>query len=369
MRRESGKKRKGGWILVFLILLSAAAIILWKSFPSTPPIKYVGGGIDSGSITELEPVRIGGTAQWLSIRGRNPADPVLLFLSGGPGLSEMGLFRRFNQPLESHFMVVNWDQRGGGKSYSRETAASSWELETFITDTRDVVAYLKHRFDKKKVYLVGHSWGSLLGMLVVDRFPESFHAYVGIGQWSDPSESERISYEFTLERARTLSNLKAERELKAIGPPEDGRYRGGITGLAVQRKWLMRFGGSLLGKKSLNPLRWQMMLAREYSLKDLFRLQKGFKLPARRRMVADVLPAVNLVERVPRVKVPIYFFLGRLDYLTSSEAAEAYFKSLQAPRKELVWFEKSAHYPCFEEADLFNQIMVEKVRVETYRGE
>ena len=369
MKKEARKKRRGGLILLFLFLLMAAAAILWKSFPSTPPVREIGIGIDSNVVAELEPVQIGGITQWLLIRGQNPGDPVLLFLSGGPGLSEMGLFRHFNQALESHFVVVNWDQRGAGKSYSKETAASPWELETFITDTRDVVEYLKHRFEKNKIYLAGHSWGSLLGTLVVDRFPESFHAYVGIGQWSDPAESERISYEFTLERARILSNFKAERELEAIGPPAAGRYHGGIEAMAVQRKWLMRFGGNLLGKKTLNPLRWHMLLAREYSLKDLFRLQRGFNLPERSRMIEDVLMGINLVERVPRLKVPVYFFLGRLDYLTSSEAAEAYFKVLRAPRKDLVWFEKSAHYPCFEEAELFNQMLVEKVRAETYRGE
>ena len=261
------RKPKKWRVLVIILILLAIFVgtVLLLTYPRTPAITDSQGKKIQGSITKLEKVKIGGVDQWILMRGINTANPILLFLHGGPGFSEMGLFRHFNAELEKHFVVVNWDQRGAGKSYSSKIANSRLTIEQFVSDAHEVVEYLKSKFEKDKIYLVGHSWGSLLGMLIISRYPESFYAYVGIGQCSNMPEGERVSYEYTLEMAKKRNNQKAVKELEDIGFPVNGIYKDGFSGTITQRKWLIKFGGSLYGKNSWNPFIKRILLTKEGS--------------------------------------------------------------------------------------------------------
>jgi len=355
------QKNKWGRILMVIVTLSFVGIAMPLTYPRTPAITDSKGTKIPGSIAKLEKIRIGGVNQWILMRGENIENPILLFLHGGPCFSEMGLVRHYNKVLEKDFVVVNWDQRGAGKSYASKIANSPLTIEQFVSDAHEVVEYLKNRFHKDKIYLVGHSWGSLLGMLTISKYPKSFYAYVGIGQCSNMPEGERVSYEYTLEMAKKSNNQKAVRELEDIGYPVNGIYKDGFSGTITQRKWLIKFGGSLYGKNSWNPFIKRILLTKEYSLVDCINFFKVANMPSKIKMMENEVLKMNLLEEIPEVRIPIYFFLGRHDNQIPAVVAERYFDIIKAPTKELIWFEHSAHSPCFEEADKFNRLMVEKV--------
>jgi pimeloyl-ACP methyl ester carboxylesterase len=174
--------------------------------------------ISSAGIASLEKIRLGGVEQWIQIRGNDRTKPILLFLHSGPGFPEMP-FSHVNAPLEKDFVVVQWDQRGSGKSYSPLIPESSMTIEQFVADTHELAQLLLRRFGRPKLYLVAHSWGSIVGALTVLNYPELFYGYVGISQAVDPPESERMMYRFALETATAQGDEKAVKELHRIGLP------------------------------------------------------------------------------------------------------------------------------------------------------
>ncbi|MGE5201099.1 MAG: alpha/beta fold hydrolase [Acidobacteriota bacterium] len=320
----------------------------------TSPFRGPQGEPIPGSIAEIKYLRLGGLDQWVMIRGESLANPPLILLHGGPGFTEMRLFRHFNAPLEKSFTVVNWDQRGAGKSFDRRIPRSSMTIDQFIADLDELVEVVCNRVGISKVAIFGHSWGSALGVLYAARFPEKVAAYVGSGQIGDLPAGESPSYAFALAEAQRLNNRKALEELRAIGPPPHT-----ASGSWTEQKWLLRFEGRL-GARAL----WNMgriFLGRpESSILDLPNLLHGlrFSLDA---MWAEV-SVLNLVKLVPSLQMPVFFFLGRHDHWVPPEVSVAYFNVLTAPSKRLVWFEESGHEPFVDEPDNFNAAMVELVR-------
>jgi pimeloyl-ACP methyl ester carboxylesterase len=344
-------------LFILLVLLVASLWLYrlyWQSQSRESSRITVSGGIDT-----LHTVTIGGLPQWIQIRGQDQSNPVLLFLHGGPGSPETPFIRHYNRSLEKHFTVVTWEQRGAGKSFQSDIPDSTMHLPHFLRDTHEMVQWVKNRFGQEKIYLVGHSWGSVLGMLAVQRHPEDFHAYVGIGQVVNMQQNEALSYEYVLGAARRRNDPKAIKELESIGPPICGTYAGGMESLGVQRGWLTKFGGSLYGKRDINEMIWNAFTAYEYSVGDLIRYGRGalFSL----NHLWNELMTINLTQQVPSVQVPVYFCVGRSDYQTPFPLVESYFQALEAPHKELIWFEHSAHSPIYEEPNQFHAVMVEKV--------
>ncbi len=168
-------------------------------------------GIDS-----LERVTLGGVDQWILIRGHDASDEVLLFIHGGPGLLNMPLCHP-NADLEKRFVVVQWDQRGAGKSYSTSALPEAMKIDQFVSDARALTQLLIERFDKDKIYLLGHSWGSVVGAKTAARYPELFNAYIGVSQVTNVLETQKLLYERTLETAKSVNNASAVADLEAIG--------------------------------------------------------------------------------------------------------------------------------------------------------
>lgn len=332
--------------------------IVWRY---TPVFKDANGNVMENSISEMRMVTIGNTKQAVLIRGENRFNPVLLLLHGGPGLSETAIFRYYNHPLEKNFVVVYWDQRACGKSYTKKLAKEPLTINMFVEDTCELAQYLISYLKKKKIFLLGHSWGTMIGTLTVHRYPELFYAYVGTGQVSSMPDGELESYRFALKSAMENGNKQAINDLTEIGEPENGVYKCGNSGTKIQRKWLTYFGGAFYGEKGWGKLLTKIFTASEYNFIDIFHLFKSMNLPSRNEMSVNEFLKSNLFETVKEIDVPVYFFLGRHDYQIPSIVAEKYFNYLKAKRKTLVWFEKSAHSACFEEAAKFNQLMVEKV--------
>ena len=320
----------------------------------TPAFEAADGSVLAGSIAETAYLSLGGIEQWVMIRGENIANPVLILLHGGPGMSETSLFRYFNASvLEKTFTVVYWDQRGAGRTYARDTPEASMTIERFVADLDELVDAVRAKLDKKKVVILGHSWGSALGTLYAARFPDKVSAYVGTGQIGDVQKSEHLSYAFVLAEAERRNNRRALKQLRAIGEPP---YTSKTIG--TQRRWLMRFVGLMRGKSF-----WQVLRASrstpESSLRQIPSLFRGAMFSL--RTLWSQVSVLNLETAVPELKMPVFFFIGRHDHQVVAETSVAYFEKLVAPSKQLVWFEESAHMPPFEEAERFNAKLVELV--------
>jgi pimeloyl-ACP methyl ester carboxylesterase len=325
----------------------------------TPPIRSREPSGTTRSVAALEKVSVGGTDQWILVRSQDVRNPLLLFLHGGPGTSQLTSNRRNTRDLERHFTVVNWDQRGAGKSYAAIADTGRMTIDQFVEDTGELTRYLLQRFHQDRVVLVGHSWGSIIGILTAARWPELFSCYVGIGQVADMADGEASSYRWTLEQARRHHDRRAVETLAQIGPPP---YRGDWRKAVVaQRRLLGRFGGEVHGSRSgaLRLVLGSLVLSREYTLGDRINFFRG--VMGSMGLLWQELLEVNLQETVPELRVPVFFVEGRHDHESPAELAEQYFAALAAPSKELVWFENSAHLPNAEEKERFTRFMVEQV--------
>ena len=321
---------------------------------STPPFGTPTGEILPGSVAEIAYLRLGGSDQWVMIRGESTANPLLILVHGGPGFPEMRLLRHFNDPLEKTFTVVYWEQRGTGKSFDSSIPKSSMTVKQFIADLDELTDAVRRRFGRDKVAIYGHSWGSALGVLYAARFPDKVSAYVGAAQVGDWPASEAICYEFTLAEAERRGNRKALRELRAIGPPPHTGQK-----QMVQGKWLTRFVGMVRGM-SLWRMSRIILSGPESSILDLPNILRGTLFST--YTMWDEVSALNLIQAAPVLHVPVFFFLGRHDHVIDPKTSIAYFEMLTAPSKELVWFDESAHEPPFEEPTKFNEAMASLVR-------
>jgi pimeloyl-ACP methyl ester carboxylesterase len=320
----------------------------------TPPFRAPNGSIVPDSVATVEYLRIGGIDQWVMIRGENVANPVLVVLHGGPGMSETAFYRCYNAVLEKWFTVVYWDQRGAGKSYDPAIPRASMTTEQFLRDLDELVDLVRARFTQPKVIVFGHSWGSILGMLYAKRCPDKVAAYVGTGQVAGWPEGEAVSYRYALSEAERTGRRSLVERLRRIGPPPYS-----AASLWEQRMCLTRVDGSMK-PRALWKLAKMILGAKESSIFELPRAYRAFRWTL--DVMWDEVSRIDLEQQVPGLAVPVVFMLGRNDHWATPDLAAAYFEKLSAPSKQLLWFEKSGHEPFVDEPDKFNAAMVELVR-------
>ena len=346
--------------LAGFIAIALLAIVASQLFASTPPILDAIGKPIPNSIAVLEKVKLGGAEEWITIRGKDSRNPVLLFLAGGPGGSQLVLEQRALAGLEDHFVVVNWDQPGAGKSFDAIDHARLTS-DRYITDAHELVLNLRQRFGKEKVYLSGQSWGSALGIMVVQRYPELFHAFIGTGQVVAFLENELIRYDLALRLAQERGDQQQVEKLKQQGSPP---YYGNdvlpkmLTYLNDLKKYRNEHQNSAIAKPKSNIL-FDLLTSSEYGLYDKVNLSRG-----ELKTVGVVFPqlwSVDFRKQATRLKVPIYFLMGRHDGTTSPKLTEEYFNLLTAPHKELIWFEHSGHGSWMNESAKFIDVMVNRV--------
>ncbi|MGA8939862.1 MAG: alpha/beta hydrolase [Acidobacteriaceae bacterium] len=318
--------------------------------------------VTSNGVEALLTVPVNGENQWLSIRGRDRRNPILLVLHGGPGSPTMPADYTFQSPWEDYFTVVEWDQRGAGKTYASndtKALASTLTVEQMTSDAEVVVRYLMKTYGKKKIFLLGHSWGSVLGVELAQRHPEWFYAYLGVGQVVNMQKSERIGYEFALQQAKEHGNSEAVKELMAIAPYPGPEGSVTFARIGVQRKWLMYYGGLTWGRKDYDYDSNARELSPDYTQKDIDETDKGGLAS-----VTHLLPALMAIDfdSVDTFKCPVFLFDGRHDYATSHELAVGWFKKIKAPEKEFVWFDHSSHMAMQEEPGRFLYYMVRDMR-------
>ncbi len=293
-------------------------------------------------VEALERVQLGGISQWIQIRGTDRKNPVLLFLHGGPGFTAMPASHLHQAPWEEYFTVVHWDQRGAGKTYAEndpQKVAPTMTVDRMVADAEELVAHLRARFGQPKLFLMAHSWGTVLAVKLVQRHPEWFHAYVGVGQVVDLRESERLAYEALLDEARRANDRQALAELESIAPYPAPSGSTPVAKLVLQRKWLVTYGGYAYRRVD-DHYGDLVTLSPAYTDRDVRAFGEGiaFSIGALWGQLTDLS-----FDEVTELGCPVVLFHGRSDLNTSARLAGRWYERLRAPSKKLVWFEHSAH--------------------------
>jgi pimeloyl-ACP methyl ester carboxylesterase len=345
-------------LLVALVLV----LILWIKSPGrAEPITDANGKALDGSISAIEKITLGGQEQYLFIRGANTAKPVMLFVHGGPGSPEFSFMKNFNRDIENDFIMVYWEQRGAGKSYSENIPLESMNLKQFISDTRELSEQLAKRFNQEKIYIMGHSWGSLLGILTAYQHPERFHAYFGVGQVAHQYKGEKISFEWVKEQAQQQKDMNAIEKLSAMKFPDSlASSTDWIEFVINERKYVTQYGGAMRQLTGMWPMIEMVLSTKEYTLSDKVNYMKG-NLFSLEHLWPDVIQA-NLFTAIDSMQIPVYIFQGIYDYQTPHVVAKDFYDQLKAPEKEFFTFTNSAHSPLMEEVDKFNGIVREKIK-------
>ena len=308
-------------------------------------------------IDELFTKNIGGLDQWISIRANDDTKPVLLMLHGGPGTPSMSLFRKYNEPLRDHFVMVTWDQRGTGRSFSKDIPVESMTMEQLIRDTQEITEYVKDRFTTDKVFILGHSWGSTLAMQVIARKPDDYIAYFGVSQFVNAERNEAESYDFALRMAIEHDDKRSLRTLEKIGRPIQGFYAGGLKDTRAQKAIISKYKGDARASNAMLKLAAGLATSQEYGFWRFGKAVKGISYSL--ETLGQSLRGIDYFTQITEVHIPVYFFSGTHDYLTPQSILKEYFDVLSAPHKELHVFENSAHSPLFEEADSFNRLIID----------
>jgi len=343
-------------ILAFLLLISG---ILWLYSSGKPkPFTDKSGKAIEESISEKIWIPINGLEQGMFIKGKDRSKPVLLFLHGG--LPCYFLTNRFPTGLEDHFVVCWWDQRGSGLSYSSKIAKETITLGQLLSDTKVLAQYLCKRFNQQKIYLMGHSGGTFIGIQAAAQFPELFHAYIGMSQMTNQYQSEKLAFDFMLGEFQKQGNNKMLTKLQKIQFSENT----GIPDeyLAIRDEAMHTLGiGTTHGMKSVvSGIFLESLKHPEYTLKEKINLWRG-KAALGVHPLWEKMIATDVAKEVTILPIPVWFFHGKYDYTTNLDLAKDYFEKLQAPHKEFCTFEQSAHSPLLEEPEKMRRILEEIV--------
>lgn len=309
-------------------------------------------------IEVTEQVELNGEKQWITIRGRNVGNPVLLFVHGGPASPIMPVSWTFQNSWEDYFTVVQWDQRVTGKNWvtaDTTRAIANFRLNTIVRDGVALVEHLCKRLNKEKIFILGLSWGTIVGAHVAEAVPEKLFAYIGVGQ-SYEANDEKYLYARLLVLASKSHNQIALQELKAIAPYPKPDRNTSADQVLVTRKWARYFNGGWYGKQDFKLYFSLPQLAPEYSKEDLKTYFDAIRWGGRKLihdMEKDVMPLTFMV--------PVYFIMGRYDLHTPYETSKVYFDKLKAPKKKFFTFERSAHFPMMEEPGRFLVTLVNEI--------
>jgi pimeloyl-ACP methyl ester carboxylesterase len=349
------------YLLAGVLLLGSLSLLMYRVYLEKSTRIETPNGISS-----LEEITLGGLKQWIFIRGTDQDNPVLLFLHGGPGAPLMGMSssRILDAGLIEHFTVVHWDQRGAGKSYNSDIPINSMTFDRLVEDCNELVDYLRNRFNTEKVFIVGHSAGSIIGIKTAHKYPEKIHAYVGVGQIINDYERQIISYSFVVDEAEKSGNVKMQNTLEAISPPPFDS----LEKLYRKDEYVSRFGGVLhdKGARQMWLVGMSFITSPEYSLLEGLNTitMKGYRFTM--NAMWEENRSVNLTKEIRSIKVPIYFFEGKYDMATPIAPVEEFYNGLDAEKgKKFIIFENSAHLPMVEEKEKYQDLLVNVVLKES----
>jgi pimeloyl-ACP methyl ester carboxylesterase len=310
---------------------------------------------DDMEIDRREPVQLGESTQWIRIRAANTRNPLLLLVQQGPGLPMINEARTFERVLSlaDDFVVIYWDQRGCGRSLRSANATGELSIQTMVSDTERLLAMLCDRFDTRAV-VAGFSMGATLAALATARRPDLVASLVAVGMDIDGAAAGKSAYEFALATAKARKVPRAIRQLQAIGPPPHHEAKE----FATLERWTANFGGVRSGQtynSMFRSLLLSLLRSPDYSLADAVRTIQG--MTAAQAVLVPELAALDLTHALTRLSSPIVMVQGRHDQVAPASSAERYAELLEAPSKQLVWFEHSAHLPHLEEPERFRGLL------------
>lgn len=331
---------------ILLIVLVFLIVLIWILPPFATRIKHNKRGIGEKVFVE-----IGGVQQGMIIKGNDTKNPVLLFLSGGPGIPEYFLDYQYPTFLENEFTICFWDWRGTGLSYSKSVVPESMSREQFIEDTLEVTEYLRKRFGVDKIYLAAHSFGTSIGIQVIAGHPDLYESYIAIGQMSDQIRSEQIAYEYMLSICEKEGNHSLLKELTDNPFDTESYFNSGTRDKAMH---ILGVGTTRRMKSVITGIFFPSLRMTDYTLKERIDIWRGKSFV--NQTMQDIF-TFNAFETIKSVDVPVYFLAGKYDYTCCYELQKEYFNFLEAPEKHFYTFENSAHSPLFEEPEKAEEII------------
>ncbi len=364
-RRQT--QRRPGWLAILSTIVLLALAVAFARPASVPQITGADGKPLPGSIAALEKVKLGGQDQWILLRGQSVDRPVMLYLAGGPGQSDLAWPPVLFRDLEQDMVIVTWDQRGTGKSYVSLDPSSTYTLDRAVSDTIELTEYLSRRFGEQKIYLLGESWGTTLGVLAAQRRPDLYHAFIGSGQMVSQRETDRRLYYELLDLAQHTNDTALAGKLRSYGEPP---YQG-IWGNAFVMGYYDALGSSYSPPQSyiersessgVGPVG---MMAPGYTLIERVNVLRGLM-----DMFAVMYPQIQGVDfrrDVTQLETPVYIFDAEHELAARRDLALEWFSMLQSPRKQLFTMENAGHAAAFEEFETFRRIMVETIIPQTYK--
>lgn len=345
-----------------VVLLVAAVLLVGVSYllaisPGRPaPLRDADRNLIPGSLSERATVEIGRIPQSMIIQSVDPANPVLLFLHGGPGMTEFFMEQEYPTGLERHFTMVWWEQRGAGMSFSAEIPPQTMTMAQMISDTIEVADYLRARFGQDRILLLGHSWGSYLGIQVAAKAPDRFLAYVGMAQIVHQLRSEVMAHDFLLGAYKARGDAGMVRKLEAAPVSMEG----GLSPAWMRLRDAAMHGAGVGHTRDISSVVTGIFLpvwrVRAYTLMDKINVWRGKRWS--RPFFWEELLRDDLSARLTKFELPMYFFVGSYDQTASPTLSRAYFDAIDAPVKGFCAFKNSAHSPLFEEPELATEILL-----------
>ncbi|WP_353113480.1 alpha/beta fold hydrolase [Microbacterium sp.] len=302
-------------------------------------------------------VVLGGVGQFVSVRGRDRRNPVLIVCHGGPAMPSLPSSWVWQRGVEDYFTVVNYDQRGAGRSFDASDTDIDLDVDRYVDDLVELISWVRSELGVDRVALLGHSWGSIIALLTAHRRPDLLWAYVGVGQVVSGEENEREAFAHAWRSAEADGNAAALDELRALGEyPGDAPLT--MERIVVCRRWAQHYGGLSAHRSESGYFFGAAELSPYYTDEDLERIGDGQALTG-----PAVIPALVGFDARDRTafEVPLVQFLGRHDHTTPTAPVERWLERVTAPSKDAVWFEHSAHLCMLEEPGAFVVSLVNRV--------
>lgn len=349
------------FIFVCFLLLIAGLffLVLINSSGKPKPFLDENDNIIPNSISEKRYLELNGAEFGLFIKGKDKNNPVLLMLHGG--MPFYFITQKYPTGLEELFTVVWWDQRGAGLSYNSKYNYQDITVDDLIEDTKEFTNYLRERFSQEKIYLMGHSGGTYLGIKTIEQYPELFTAYIGISQITNQKLSEQKAHQYILEQyendqsKRKYARQLRENLIELSEPIPDAYYE--IRDYAMHDLGV----GTMRNMNSVvTGLFIPSLLFREYTLGEKFNLWRA-KINSGVSVIWDEVISHDLSKESTQFKIPVYFLHGIYDYTVNYELAYDYFSKIKAPEKGFYTLKESAHSPIFEEPGKCLKIISEEI--------
>ncbi len=359
LRRKARPTMQIAVSVLLAISLVLVGLLLALSPGRVEPFVDQNGEPLPNSISEKSFVSVNGVKQGMFIRGRDVSNPVLLYLHGG--MPDYFLTEKYPTGLEDIFTVVWWEQRGSGMSYSPDIPRESLNVDQMISDTVVLTNYLRSRFHKDKIYLMGHSGGTFIGIQAAAQHPELYYAYIGVQQIANQLKSEKLAYDYMLAEFKRAGNSEMVKKLEAAPVTMEGGVPQAYMAMLRDQAMHMLGGGTIHNMRSvITGIMLPSFASPQYTLIEKINTWAG-KSRSGVSALFGTITATDLSKTVPELTIPVYFLEGRYDLTCLPSVAKEYYAVLKAPVKGFYTFENSAHSPIFEEPEKVQQILREDV--------